>query len=54
MCSEFVFFHYRKRNQTTEISVTTSRAAFVNGPNPALCEASSSGLCNVTEQIFNN
>lgn len=28
MCSEFVFFHCRKRNQTTEISVTTSRAAF--------------------------
>lgn len=53
MCSEFVFFHCRKK-KTAEISVTDNFLPSVNGPNPALCEASSSsGLCNVTEQIFN-
>lgn len=54
MCSEFATTEKEIRQQKSA-SQTTSRAALVNGPNPALCEASSSsGLCNVTEQILNN
>lgn len=57
MCSEFVFFHCKKKklDNRNQCHRQLPELPSVNGPDPALCEASSSsGLCNVTEQNFNH